>query len=268
MVIGIDWTLLNSNFLFLVVPVIKDKPKIIKIIKKRTVIIECTVASKFEPKCTWVKEENEITESIKHVYLVEQKQEGEFIVKLEINNIEASDKGAYKLIARNEKGEAISQIVNLIDIPEEEAKPTKPEIFQRLVESKKVAEDSTFELMIILTRIDKKVKVTWYKDTTVVRETKEITTTFDGKTARLTFSSARMEHTAVYRVVVSNEIGQDECSGKIIVCHVDERTKQFEEEKKKEKAKREEEEKRKVILLICVIYVSINVVLLYVTCLK
>lgn len=200
-----------------------------------------------------MKEENEIVESIKHVYVVQQSKEGEFIVKLEINNIEETDKGAYKLIARNEKGEAVSQIVNLVDIPEEEAKPTKPEIFQKLAESRKVAEEKTFELMIILSRVDKKVKVAWYKDTTIIKETKDITTTFDGKTARLTFSSAKMEHTAVYKVVVSNEVGSDESSGKIIVCHVDEKTKEDEERRKKEKAKKEEEEKRKVIsLCVCV----------------
>lgn len=246
--------------IFSVVPVIKDKPKIIKIIKKRTVVIECTVASKFEPKCTWVKEENEIFESIKHVYLVQQSKEGEFIVKLEINNIEETDKGAYKLIARNEKGEAISQIVNLVDIPEEEAKPSKPEIFQKLTDMM-VGEARTFELMIILTRTDKKCKVTWYKETTVIKETKDITTTFDGKTARLTFSRAQMEYTGVYKVVVTNEMGHDESSAKITVCKIDEKKKKEDEERKKEKARQEEEEKRRVsIRKYCVLYVVLNVV--------
>lgn len=121
-------------FILPVVPVIKDKPKIIKIIKKRTVVIECTVASKFEPKCTWFKETNEVKQSSRHVYLVEKTKEGEFAVKLEINEVEETDKGAYKLIASNEKGEAVSQIVNLVDIPEEERKPTKPEITRKLTD--------------------------------------------------------------------------------------------------------------------------------------
>uniref|UniRef100_T1GIB3 Ig-like domain-containing protein n=1 Tax=Megaselia scalaris TaxID=36166 RepID=T1GIB3_MEGSC len=160
-----------------------------------------------------------------------------------INNVEDTDKGAYKLIAKNEKGEAVSQIVNLVDIPEPEVN-TKPEISQKLTD-KKVAEASTFELVVILKQSDKKCKVSWYKGTTIIKETKDITTTFDGKTARLTFSSAKMEYTSTYKVVVSNEIGQDESSCKITVEKVDEKKKQKEEKEKKEKAQKEQEERRK-----------------------
>jgi len=233
---------LNANLTLNIeiVPVIKDKPKIIKIIKKRTVVIECTVASKFEPKCTWYKESTVVTESKRHVYLVEQTKEGEFAVKLEINEVEETDKGAYKLIASNEKGEAVSQIVNLVDIPEEERKPAKPEIGRKLTDQK-VTETKTFELIISLKQSDRKCKVEWYKGSTVVKETKDITTTFDGTTARLTFSSAKMEHTSTYRVIVSNEVGKDESSCNITVEKLDEKKKKKDEEQQKKEA----EEKRK-----------------------
>lgn len=184
-----------------------------------------------------------VKESKRLVYLVEQIKEGEFAVKLEINEVEETDKGAYKLIASNEKGEAVSQIVNLVDIPEEERKPTKPEIGRKLVDQK-VTESKTFELIISLKQSDRKCKVEWYKGTTIVKETKDITTTFDGATARLTFSSAKMEHTSSYKVVVSNEVGKDESSCKITVEKLDEKKKKKEEEEQKKEA----EEKRKVIV--------------------
>lgn len=233
--------LINSNYIFSVVPVIKDKPKIIKIIKKRTVVIECVVASKFEPKCTWYKESNTVKESKRHVYQVEKTKEGEFAVKLEINEVEDSDKGAYKLIASNEKGEAVSQVVNLVDIPEEERKPCKPEIVRKLVDQK-VTESKTFELIIILKQSDRKCKVEWYKSSTLIRETKDITTTFDGTTARLTFSSAKTEHTSNYKVIVTNEAGKDESTCKVTVEKKDKK-----KDEKAEKDKEEAEKKRKVI---------------------
>lgn len=241
LIVKIVTRLVTSNYIFSVVPVIKDKPKIIKIIKKRTVVIECVVASKFEPKCTWYKESNTVKESNRHVYQVEKTKEGEFAVKLEINAVEDSDKGAYKLVASNEKGEAVSQVVNLVDIPEEERKPCKPEIARKLVDQK-ITESKTFELIISLKQSDRKCKVEWYKSSTLIRETKDITTTFDGTTARLTFSSAKAEHTSNYKVIVTNEVGKDESTCKITVEKKDKK-----KDEKAEKDKEEAEKKRKVI---------------------
>lgn len=56
--------------------------------------------------------------------------QGEFTVKLEISNISQQDKGSYKLVARNEKGEATSQQVEITEIPEE--KGDKPYIIKHL----------------------------------------------------------------------------------------------------------------------------------------
>lgn len=48
-------------------------------------------------------------------------------MKLEINQCVQSDKGSYKLVAKNEKGEAASQTVEVTEIPEEEKpKEEKP----------------------------------------------------------------------------------------------------------------------------------------------
>lgn len=58
-----------------VVPVIKEKPKIIKVVKKRTVVIECKVQSSFTPKCTWFKETKAVKEDTSHSIHIEQLRE-------------------------------------------------------------------------------------------------------------------------------------------------------------------------------------------------
>nr|CAD7567469.1 unnamed protein product [Timema californicum] len=118
---------LNANLTLNIeiIPVIKEKPKVTKIIKKKTIIVECKVESKFAPQCTWFKEKSAVREDSRHFVRIEQVREGEFAVKLEIESCMVSDKGVYKLVAKNEKGEATSQTVEVIDIPTEEEEPKK-----------------------------------------------------------------------------------------------------------------------------------------------
>lgn len=228
---------------FLVIPVIKDKPKIIKIIKKRTVIIECVVVSKFEPRCTWFKETNEVKESERHKVDIQQVKDGEFAVKLEISEITDSDKGSYKMVAKNEKGEAISQVVELIDIPEEERKVVKPQIVKQL-RNQNIHEGSALELIAAIKESDKKAKVVWYKNTTIINEknAREINTTWDGTTAKLNISRTTTQHTATYRVVISNEAGGDESTSKVEVKKKEEKKKEEEEEQVEEEEEKVEEE--------------------------
>ena len=55
-------------------------------------------------------------------------------MKLEIESVTVADKGSYKLVAKNEKGEATSQTVEVTEIPVEEEvkKGNKPEFSQTL----------------------------------------------------------------------------------------------------------------------------------------
>lgn len=67
---------INIKFILsTVIPVIKEKPKIIKIVKKKTVIVECKVLSKFAPACTWFKESNAVKEGARHTVLIEPSRE-------------------------------------------------------------------------------------------------------------------------------------------------------------------------------------------------
>lgn len=51
--------------------------------------------------------------------------QGEYKIQLEIQQASREDKGSYKVVAKNEKGEVTSQIVEITDVPsdEEEEKP-------------------------------------------------------------------------------------------------------------------------------------------------
>lgn len=56
----------------LVVPVIREVPKVVTISKKKTVVIECKVMSMYEPTVTWMKEKSTVKEDNKHIVHVEQ----------------------------------------------------------------------------------------------------------------------------------------------------------------------------------------------------
>lgn len=111
-------------------------------------MVECHVKAQSEPTCLWYKEQTIVQKSSKHTVNITKVSEvinehhtsmplpyfwilicptqGEYAVQLEISEIQQSDKGVYKLVAKNQKGEAISKTVEVKDIPEEEkAKPEK-----------------------------------------------------------------------------------------------------------------------------------------------
>lgn len=68
--------------------------------------------------------------------------QGEFAVKLEISNVSQLDKGSYKLVAKNEKGEATSQQVEITDIPEE--KGDKPQIIKHFRSLVRIINNNSF----------------------------------------------------------------------------------------------------------------------------
>lgn len=219
------------------------------------------MVSKFEPKCVWFKEQAEVTESQRHRVDIQQVRDGEFSVKLEIAQINEDDKGAYKLVARNEKGEAVSQLVELLDIPEEERpKPAKPQIVKQL-RNRQLEEGDVLDLVCAIKEMDKRAKVTWFRNDTVVSEstTREVRTTFDGQTARLCISQVLKQHSASYRVVISNESGGDESMSRVEV-----RQKEVEEEEEQEVVEEEEEkvEKKKEEVSKCFICcLSVNLII-------
>lgn len=56
-----------------------------------------------------------------------------------------------------------------------------------------------------------------FRGATLVRESQEIKSTFDGTYARLRISCCKTEHASSYKVVVSNEFGKAESSADLKV---------------------------------------------------
>lgn len=231
---------LNANLTLNVeiVPIIKEKPKIIKIIKKKTAIIECTVASKFEPKCSWFKETKQITVDNRHSCRIEKVKEGEFTVKLEITNVEQTDIGSYKLVASNERGEAQSQTVELTDLQIAD----KPIISRHLNNEYSVKENKNVTLEVEIKSMDKSCKVTWTKDDVVLRN---VRSEFDGKISKLFITKSTQTTKGRYRVIVSNENGSDESSTTVVVEESEETTEENEEIIEEETVEEEVKEEKK-----------------------
>ena len=57
---------------------------------------------------------------------IQQVQKGEYKIQLEISDATKEDKGSYKFVAKNEKGESSSQSVEITELPDEEEEKPKP----------------------------------------------------------------------------------------------------------------------------------------------
>lgn len=151
-----------------VIPVIKERPRIKKIIKKKEVIIECRVAVTIGdanlPKCEWTHNGTKISKtSTRHSSTVSETTQTvvssgtkEFISQLLIKNVCKEDIGKYQMIAKNVKGEAFSQEVNLNSVEEDEeeeemAPPQKKkkEAEEKAAEEKKLEEQKKVRLTFL-----------------------------------------------------------------------------------------------------------------------
>lgn len=208
-------------FLIAVAPVIKERPKVIRREHQKTIIIECTVQSANKPDVVWYKENSMVREDTRHQVHIKQVSQGEFAIALEIEAPDVKDKGVYKLMAKNTKGESTSQTVNVEvegqkeEKKKEEPKGEKPKLTSKL-ERLEIEQGKSGSLVI---RIESKTKCTvvWYHNKTVIRETTKIKSTFDGSTAELRISEATKEMSGSYSVEIKNEFGSVESSTEVVV---------------------------------------------------
>merc|ERR1712130_60436 len=100
-----------------VAPVIRDRPIVKKVEKKKSVVLQCAVQGTQDIDVQWFKEGQAISASKGARFSVEKKKsevrEGETIVQLEIHGTDATDQGSYQLVAKSETGETQSQTVTL-----------------------------------------------------------------------------------------------------------------------------------------------------------
>lgn len=144
-------------------------------------------------------------------------------------------------MAKNEKGEATSQTVEVTDLPpEEKPKGEKPKLSK--LTNVTIEEGKTADFITTLKVTDTTVKITWYKNTTIIKETSDIKITFDGTRAHLTITKCKITSSATYKVIAQNEFGEDESIATLTVV---EKKKKVEEEEEEE-VEEEVEEKKEV----------------------
>merc|ERR1711913_213013 len=100
-----------------IAPVIRERPIIKKVEKKKSVVLQCAVQGSQDIDVQWFKEGQPIPTETGERFTVEKKRsevrEGETIVQLEIQDTDATDQGSYQLVAKSETGETQSQTVTL-----------------------------------------------------------------------------------------------------------------------------------------------------------
>ena len=101
-----------------IAPVIRERPIIKKVEKKKSVVLQCAVQGSQDIDVQWFKEGSAIHED-KIRYTIEKKKseirEGETIIQLEIQDTDVTDQGSYQLVAKSETGETQSQTVTLME---------------------------------------------------------------------------------------------------------------------------------------------------------
>merc|ERR1711962_1121886 len=139
-----------------VAPVIRDRPIIKKVEKKKSVVLQCAVQGSQEIDVQWFKEGQAIDTQQERKFSVQKKKsetrDNETIVQLEIKDTEATDQGTYKLVAKSESGETQSQAVQL------QEEQVKMEVKEAAAEA--TQEESKSEESIVKKKKKKVVKKT------------------------------------------------------------------------------------------------------------
>lgn len=71
------------------------------------------VASNAKPQCQFYKETTVVREDSRRSVRIDQVSKGLYQVALTIEQATSSDKGRYKLVAKNEKGEVTSETIEV-----------------------------------------------------------------------------------------------------------------------------------------------------------
>merc|ERR1712088_967097 len=176
-------------------------------------------------------------------------REGETIVQLEIQDTDATDQGSYQLVAKSETGETQSQTVTL---QEDQVKMEAAEVSaeaeaasvasteesvkkkKKVVKKKKKKEGESIEMKCRLEEDYEEGEwptMTWYFNGQKIESSERCLISFDGTYATLFIASCTMDDMGDFKVVFENKSGSDESTGKVTV--------KPDENKKKEEKKAE-----------------------------
>lgn len=81
--------------------------------ESKLIVIECIVRAASAPKVSWLKENTVIREDTRHSVKITEVSKGQYQVTLEIKTPSKENRGTYNLVAKNEKGEAASEKIQV-----------------------------------------------------------------------------------------------------------------------------------------------------------
>ena len=198
------------------------------------IVIECDCESKNKPEIKWSRNNVEIKNEGRYLIEVCEIKQSMFILVLEIDNIMAADAGTYKVTAKNAKGESVANVELKLDEKKDDVKD-KPKPAEKKAEEKPVAKSDdvapTFkekpkdqvgidgDKITVSCKVAGKPnpEVTWYKNKTVIKKSKDFSIELNGEVAKLTINDAYVEDTTSYACELWNEAGQTSADFKVTI---------------------------------------------------
>ncbi|KAF0296563.1 Twitchin [Amphibalanus amphitrite] len=231
-----------------VVPEVRQQPRVVVVRERRVVVIETRITCVNEPNVRWLHEQRQVAMDSRHNVVIQQVSQGEYAVKLEIEEATESDRGQYQLVAKNEKGEVKSQAVTVTEVFEKEKpKGEAPRLASQL-SPMTVEEGGSADFSCRLVKPDNNTMCIWYKNNAILRETPDVFTSFDGQNIRMSLSSVKQSASGVYKLVVRNDFGSSETSCQLTVNEKKKMEKlELDEDKMKPKKKEKEETKEEKV---------------------
>ena len=195
--------LLNEN-LDAVIPIFVEPLKILEVMENKDVYLKFKILSKPKPDIELELNGKKITLDQLETRF-ESITEDSYLLTIKISNVQEVDKGEYKIIARNERGDAQTSF-DLI-VTKEKEKDVQPK-FIKTFDNQTVIEDQDLLLRIKILGTPKPT-VTWFRNGKKLKESKRIKqNVIEEDVYELIIEKCLFDKdTGVYKVVIENKAG-------------------------------------------------------------
>ncbi|OTF81567.1 hypothetical protein BLA29_003527, partial [Euroglyphus maynei] len=139
----------NMSLSIEIIPVISQRPRIIRREQQQKIVIECAVKSANKPQITWIRESLTVRQDSRHQIIVREERKGEYVIALEIDEPTEKDNGAYKMKAKNEKGEVVTEDIIVRVDDQKKKKDNEEEEEEREKRASKKAKKQVSEPRVI-----------------------------------------------------------------------------------------------------------------------
>lgn len=206
-------------------PAVEAQPVFIKKLDDQTVQqgsylgLKVRVNAHPQPELVWTRDNKEIDLGDKRVHL---KQQSEGTIELTIDDVQPTDGGEYKVVAKNTHGTATTQaqikvVKETVEV--QSVEPSKP-VFVTKLEDQNIQQGSSLGLKVKV-RAYPNEDLQWLRDGEKINaegdDRIKITRGPDG-TSTLTIDDVRPEDSGIYSAVASNESGTTKSSAYVAVA--------------------------------------------------